>query len=337
MRGRRAGDYRPGTPLADYRTDYRFDRGSEQMTVVGHMQQLRQSKCYQQSPGMSCLTCHDPHEPEKPKNPVAFYRRKCLECHDARPCRLGEAERRRRQPADDCTACHMPRGDTDIPHVAFTHHRIGLHAAGPPAAADGIPDLVPAGDDSGLPELDRRRNLGLAYMAVAGNPVYPQYTGEFTERGRNLLEGVHAAGLPDADTAEALGVVYWKTDPARAAGYAREALAYADAPASVRALSLNLLADIDLESGDAASAAALLEEVVRLRRRAEDRRLLGQCYLRQDDPAKALAALEHALSIRPSSPAVHAGLAEAYLRLGDVPRAEEHQRKARWLVDHHQE
>ncbi|HVS35327.1 MAG TPA: cytochrome c3 family protein, partial [Gemmataceae bacterium] len=128
VRGRRTGDYRPGMPLTDYRVDYRFDQGNEQMTVVGHMEQLRQSKCYQKSPDLSCLTCHDPHQSEKPKDWVAFYRRKCLDCHDSHPCRLDEAERRRKQPADDCSACHMPRSGTDIPHIAFTHHRIGLHS-----------------------------------------------------------------------------------------------------------------------------------------------------------------------------------------------------------------
>src|SRR5262249_10248634 len=49
LRGRRSTDFRPGMPLSDYRTDYRFEGGNEEMTVVGHISQLRRSACYQQS------------------------------------------------------------------------------------------------------------------------------------------------------------------------------------------------------------------------------------------------------------------------------------------------
>src|SRR4029077_7469854 len=81
LRGRKVTDYRPGVPLTDYRIDYRFDSGNEQMTVVGHIEQLRQSACYQKSKELSCLNCHDPHTSQKPKDSIAFYRRKCLDCH----------------------------------------------------------------------------------------------------------------------------------------------------------------------------------------------------------------------------------------------------------------
>ncbi len=61
LRGRQDTDFRPGMPLTDYRIDYRFANGSEQMTVVGHIEQLRGSACYQKSERLTCLTCHDPH------------------------------------------------------------------------------------------------------------------------------------------------------------------------------------------------------------------------------------------------------------------------------------
>src|SRR5262249_4006137 len=80
LRGRKATDFHPGRPLSDYRVDYKFDSGTDQMTVVGHMEQLRRSNCYQKSE-MTCLTCHDPHARQRPANPVAFYRQKCLDCH----------------------------------------------------------------------------------------------------------------------------------------------------------------------------------------------------------------------------------------------------------------
>jgi hypothetical protein len=61
VRGRRILDYRPGLPLSDFRVHYFFASAGEGMTVVGHVEQLRKSLCYQKSPEMTCLSCHDMH------------------------------------------------------------------------------------------------------------------------------------------------------------------------------------------------------------------------------------------------------------------------------------
>ncbi len=338
LRGRPVGAFRPGTPLSDYRIPYRFDSGNEAMTVVGHVEQLRQSPCYQKSAGLTCVTCHDPHQREATKDKTAFYRQKCLDCHAQRPCGLAEAERRQKEPADNCAACHMPRGDTEIPHLAFTHHRIGLHAAAPPAAESGrVPALVPIDDVTHLTLLDRQRNLGLAYLEVARNPVYARYSATFRERARDLLETVHAAGLREGETEAALAEIYWKKDPSRAAGYAREALEAKDTPAKARAEALLLLADCERQDHDVPSAIGLLEEVVLLRRSADDWRLLGVSYLDQNQPRQALPALQQALAIRPYRHTTHLGLAEAYRQLGDFERANEHFETAQWLLSHKQD
>jgi Tfp pilus assembly protein PilF len=92
-----------------------------------------------------------------------------------------------------------------------------------------------------------------------------------------------------------------------------------------------------LHDRDVASAVVLLEELVRMRRFAEDWRLLGMCYLEQRQPQKALAALKQALAIRPFRPDIHDGLAQVYRQLRDEPHAREHLEKARWLFEHKQE
>jgi hypothetical protein len=71
LRGRNDTDYRPEMALMDYRIDYRLDSGNEQMTVVGHFKQLRQSACYQKSKELTCLSCDNPHAKEKPKDRVS--------------------------------------------------------------------------------------------------------------------------------------------------------------------------------------------------------------------------------------------------------------------------
>ncbi len=109
------------------------------------------------------------------------------------------------------------------------------------------------------------------------------------------------------------------------------------APADTRALALILLADCEMQNGDYAAAIALLQELVLLRRFAEDWLRLGICYLAQRQPDKALSALNQALAIRPYRHTIHVELAKAYQQLYDLPHAREHFEKAKWLLEHHQD
>jgi predicted CXXCH cytochrome family protein len=338
-RGRQPTDVRPGRPLSDYRAEYRLSEGGDRMTVVGHVEQLRLSACYQKSEDLTCVTCHDPHQRETPKDLVAFRRGQCLKCHASRPCRLDEAERRKKQPQDSCVACHMPRGDTDIPHVAFTHHRIGHHAPAAKGSPSGgpTPELVPIGDVGRLSEADRERNLGLGYLHLAEDGTRPQRAEAFEERARRHLGAAHAAGLRDAATAQGLAEAYWRRDPSRAADHAKEALEAKDARQAARVKARLILADFEFKRGDYSSAIPVLQEATRERRFAEDWRLLGVSYLQQGETDRALEALRYALAIRPTRHTTHLGLAEAYRRSGDLRRSQEHAYKAEWLREQQQD
>ena len=85
------------------------------------------------------------------------------------------------------------------------------------------------------------------------------------------------------------------------------------------------------------AAGRRLEEVVRLQRAAGDWYFLGLCYLEQHQPSRAWPALRQSLAIRPDRSAVHARLAEAYGRVGDVQRANEHQEKVPLLFRQRQD
>jgi predicted CXXCH cytochrome family protein len=338
LRGRHVTDYRPGMPLSDYRVDYRFDSGSEQMTVVGHVEQLRRSACYQKSADLTCLTCHDPHGAEKPKDATAFYRQKCLSCHSTEACGLGQAERRKKDATDNCMACHMPRGATDIPHVAFTHHRIGRHTSPSSTAEARVPELVPIEDVAHLSPIDQKRNLGLAYLSVLDTrDVSPAQAEVFRARARTLLEAVDGANLRDGATAAALAGIFWHNQnfPA-AARYAERALEADDLRPDTRAEAMLVLANCCVHDRHYKRAIDVLEKLTRMQCYSGDWRLLGMCYLEEDEPQKALSALEQALAIRPWRSDVHLGLAKVYERLGDPQRAREHRDRAQWLVKNSQ-
>ncbi len=301
------------------------------MTVVGHFEQLRQSDCYKKSADLTCITCHDPHAKEKPKDTLAFFRQKCLDCHAIQPCGLNPAERRKKDATDNCAACHMPRGDTEIPHIAFTHHRIGRHSKPLSATENRVPDLMPIEDNALLNPLDRERNLGLAYLEASRKPQYARYAESYRKRALQHLEAVDAAKLSDAETALGIAEIFLKDNPSRSIMFAQMALEFDNVSASVRAQALMVLGYCEAQTGKNSSAIATLEELVRLRRASDDWRILGMSYLKQSQPDKAIAAFQQALAIRPFRYSTHAGIAEAFRQLGDLPRTKEHLEKAQWL------
>jgi predicted CXXCH cytochrome family protein len=337
LRGRQAGDFRPGMPLTDYRIPYRFE-GADQMTVVGHVEQMHLSACYQKTESLTCLTCHDPHQSAAPKDKTAYFRQKCLNCHENQPCRLETSERLKKDGTDNCVACHMPRGDTDIPHIAFTHHRIGRHAPQQAAEHKGIPRLMPAYDDSHLSEIDRLRNLGLAYLQACYNPEYEKYAPIFREQALKELVAVDAAGLHDTETLAGLVQLFFlKQDGGRARKYAKQALEANDLTPKIRSVVLTAVANLDYQEAKYAEAAKSFEELVRMNRTSVIWHMLGKCYLRMNQPAQALEALTRAREIRPFRHTIYLGLADAYQLMGDQKKANENRETARWLTEHHQD
>jgi Cytochrome c554 and c-prime len=125
--GKRAIDFQVGQKLSDVWAilDYGIEvsRG-ERTRSVNHVQQMRDSQCFQKSGSqMSCTTCHDPHKVPQAQVSVEYYRQKCNTCHDENDCTA--AVDLRTLTEDNCVECHMPRLDSsNMAHVAQTDHRI---------------------------------------------------------------------------------------------------------------------------------------------------------------------------------------------------------------------
>ncbi|MCA9126833.1 MAG: hypothetical protein KDB22_07105 [Planctomycetales bacterium] len=107
-----------GTPVAMLQPAFSFRPGdrldhfftfSENMQATGvhsnsQLPRLRQSKCFQQSPDMTCTTCHAPHEFER--GDLQLFSQRCQNCHDLPDCgKFGELGN---TIADNCIDCHMP-------------------------------------------------------------------------------------------------------------------------------------------------------------------------------------------------------------------------------------
>lgn len=96
--------YRPGNPLGEY---YEFSQSDQLVGVHSNSQlpRLKQSKCFQQSDAMNCITCHNPHQFER--GDMQLFSDRCIECHEPEQCGkfelLGEETLRQ-----NCIDCHMP-------------------------------------------------------------------------------------------------------------------------------------------------------------------------------------------------------------------------------------
>jgi hypothetical protein len=278
--GRGTFDFRPGFPTSDFFAV--FERTSNQQTkAVGQVEQMKLSRCYQKSKGLlGCTSCHDPHQVVKEKERIAFFRGRCLVCHEQSGCGLALSTRLTRSRDDNCTSCHMPASkSTDIVHVAATDHRIlktpeSQAPARPSPAEEDTPLRLVNGDHSGAGDSESlRREMGIALTFECG--AYAN-----TPLGRQL--GLRALQLLDRALAEQPDDLEVKRVRARAlalAGRRREAV------------------DLQREILKAApSYEQVLEEFV-------------QYTIELRDPRPALASAARAVALNPGSSDLHERLA----------------------------
>lgn len=153
---RSALNYHPGDLISDDLAFYVYTGKSLTARGVSEVEQLAQSTCKRSSGDkMSCTSCHDPHFTPPPEQRAAFFRAKCLACH-SQPnfAPLHHPEN------PDCTSCHMRHtGAQNIPHVAWTDHRIlrlpsSPTTRGAPQSAELLPIFSPTAT---------QRDLAMAY------------------------------------------------------------------------------------------------------------------------------------------------------------------------------
>jgi len=327
-RGRSLADFRPGLPLEDFHLVYRLADPARGMTVTGHVEQLHQSKCHQRSDSLTCATCHNPHAVPEPAGRAAHFRGVCLTCHAEAACKSPPAARTAADPENGCVRCHMPTGATEVPHVAFSHHRIGVHPAkAPPPRGAPAEALEPFHDLSRLSAADRKRALGLAYAKGGAHAEIGAAARGFTQRSRDLLAEAWDAGARDGSVAAALAVTGYRLGQLDARVYAEAALKDADLDPERRGDALFLLADDAFRRGDHAAAAERFRELTRLRRTAADWSYLARTELARGNRDEGVRLLETAASIGTTTPRLRIELADLLERNGDRDRAAWHRRR----------
>jgi predicted CXXCH cytochrome family protein len=247
-------DFRPGMQLEEVFSVYVANHaGKQDLKVVSHFEQLAASRCATESQDrMWCGSCHDPHREPAARERAAYYRDKCLICHE------DAANAHRQQKGDDCTGCHMPRKQAyDGGHTAFTDHWIRRTKS---ELATGHEAELRAWREPAAPL--RKRNLALAYIASSEKAqAQEQLALARLQKGVLLLNEVLASGVRDGAVAQAAGLQFLKQGKAGEAVRWFRLAAAAQPADSLR--RMNLAASL-LAFGDRHSARAEALEAIRL-------------------------------------------------------------------------
>ncbi len=335
--GRSTQDFLPGHHLNDFRIDYTAKKSDDSMKIVGHVEQLHHSKCYQASPKMTCVTCHDPHRDPSTFDAVAFYREKCIACHQENSCRLPKEQRLAKSQRDACAHCHMPSSPTDIPHVAAHQHRIGIYpdkesaAAQPEQASEAI-TLVPIQDVSHLPEEEQQRCLAMAYLALSKKTPNGQLSQQYLERANSLLAPLVQSGLQDPETLAGLAHTYLRREPTAAIRLAMHAFESGQTIEPDSEVKLQFaLSDSYLALRQIPQAVPPLKRLTQLRLQAGDWYLLAVCQYNAGDIPQAITTARRAIEIRPEVPNYHVLLAELLTQQGSTDEAAKQRELAKLL------
>jgi cytochrome c-type biogenesis protein CcmH/NrfG len=288
-----------GELLAEDLTVFVRAGSPSEMRVTSHVENLAQSACKRGSGDtMWCGTCHDPHTTPAPGEKSAWFRVKCLSCHQIQDCHAAEGARL--ASGDSCIACHMPRGSTsDIQHVVFTDHSIRRK----PATSGGAPapdaELVPYPSYTAT-----TRDLALAYAVVA---LRDHNTAD-RERAFPLLRQAAAQGTADAEALAYLAEFYRDAkDDAHALPIYQQVWRMDRSQYAVAAA----LGAYQMQGGNLAEAIRLWQEALALNPAMTLVRVnLAKALLRTGKPGEARAALEQALHFNPASPEARALLSQ---------------------------
>lgn len=316
-------NFRPGLRLTDFRIDYQYKLGDDTMQVVGHVEQLHMSKCYQQNETLTCITCHNPHHTPPSTSKVEHYRSICMSCHQENGC--GEPIEKRNQVAgNDCAKCHMPKKETEMPHTALTHHRIGLHNSNE-LAPQPVVGLTSVLDISHLSESDRKRCEAIAKFQIAQEqPENPNFSNYANESVKSLIE-IKNTGKADADSNTVLALLArTQRQSAIAKQIAAEVVAAEKKPSRPRIEALRLLAQLSYQQRDFSSAAKHYRELVQYQSEPFDHFQLGIAEQNSGDSTKAVAALRKAIELSPTYVEAHRVLAAILKSQGNLNEANLH-------------
>lgn len=329
--GQGVWDFRPGQLITDNRTVYQYQSGGDTMRIVGHVEQMHASKCYQETETLTCITCHNPHATLEGEAKVDAYRDVCLQCHKNESCGV-TISNRMDETMNDCSTCHMPKASSNVSHVALHHHRIGVHQTGPPPVLEVTEktELVPVIDDAHLPTAEQKRRMAIAKLHLATRDGTRPYDEDFREQAVEALFELYQNGMRDPVAMsslawDAFGEGY--TEVAEA--LAKEAYRHPDRDARSRTLALRTLAKLAFAMRDFEAAARRYQLLSQGSRQVNDIHFHGLSEQNIGNTDKAISLLKKAIRIDPTFVSSHQALEAIHASLGQADQARHHAQAVR--------
>lgn len=336
--GRRPDDFRPGDRLDDVlavlvaATGVRADGRTK---AVSQVEQMNDSECFKQSAGrLGCTSCHDPHSHVSGDEKAAYYRGRCMQCHDEHGCSLA-AEKRRAPPADDsCIYCHMPRLSAhDVPHATQTDHRILRVADTDPMPWEAAPEtselVLFDREHTPLPDWEIVRVESFGKLREFERQSYgPEAALLEIEQS---LRAVVELAPDDAASHYALGT---SASLRHDLGAARGAWERALEIKPQHEQTLNALVNVCQNSGDPEAALRYLERLLALNPwRARDHALRATLLADLGDWPQAAEAGEAALRLDPTDNEARRWLIAEYQKRGDSFHSQRHEEVLRRISE----
>ena len=334
-------DYLQTELFADSVTEYQVQGLPNDFKVVGHMEQMRASRCYQESNTLTCTTCHNPHG-DRPSR--SAYRAFCLDCHDTQACGVDEGVRIKSND-DDCNACHMPKRQTNVVHASLHDHQIAVHeishqlAGTKPSTKEELDkrrssdaELVAISTPDNLSETEKQRRWVLAIHSLAFRGDLPPELQEEFLKAQTLLLKLHRSGETDSRMQVSLAKDYFSAgllDPAKR--LAEQVVSRKGVDSWSYTGAVDLLAQISILRTDNSSALRWYTELTELRRVPGDYFMLGTCLQNAGNLDTSVRAMERALQIDPTLLPAHEDIARLLRISNQQGRSELHEDIVRQL------
>ncbi len=335
--GREIFDYRPGLPLHQFWSIFEPPAGKGgSQRAVGHVEQMYASRCFQKSDGrLGCISCHDPHKLPDPAEKIAYYRQRCLECHEKSDaaCTAAMADRQATKPADNCMPCHMSRfASADIAHTSQTDHRVlrrpeTRRPPAPPVDVAGGLQMVSFHRKQMTPAEEPLVARDLAVILIDNLPAGVLETESGTPGGMTFgralelrLEPAVAALPDDLAGLEAKGAAVWLQGRTREAAEVFDAVLARAPDRESTLVRAGTLALIDKRFD---AAIGYWQRAVKVNPwRLPYQLSLAQAFSRKEDWPAALAACQRALELNANSVDARVLLITCHFGNGDPKRAE---------------
>lgn len=337
--GRDSFDYRPGLPLHLFIAVFvKPPEAGKDSKFVGQFEQMHASRCFQKSKGqLGCISCHDPHRVPAATEKVAYYRARCLTCHQEKSCSLPLKSRLEQSKDDSCIQCHMARMKADITHTSISDHRIPrrpekagadltaeqmheaekrldveLLAAGKPPMVCFHRDLLDPFDQ------EASRDLGVA-LVERGEKRPPPVQVELAKRALPLLEAWLETNPADLPALEARAIALWGL------GHPEESVLIFDgilARVPDRENTLSQAASLAMEMHRHEAAVSYWRRAIKVNPwRWEYHHALAVAHVRRSEWNQGLHACQQALELNPAGLEVRKLLLGCYLGTGDKAKA----------------